>query len=71
MRKFLAVGALAFASTFALAPAAHAGDGDTYAVINGDVASKWCALPWNWEGPGTIASLTGPYSACIDGDVKQ
>ncbi|MDS1268782.1 hypothetical protein RIF23_00570 [Lipingzhangella sp. LS1_29] len=78
LRKTLAVTALAFAGTFAFAPAASAydydyadGGGDTYAVINGDVLSELCAAPWNWEGPLNILTASGPYAACIKGDVDQ
>lgn len=63
MRKTLAVAALALAGGVAMAPAAHADDVNT--LVNGDVASNWCALPWNWEGPLNILSESGDYVACV------
>ena len=60
MKKAFAVAALT-AAAFGVAAPAHAGD--SYALINGDVAP--CAIaPWNWEGPLNILSITGDYNAC-------
>ncbi|MDA2808957.1 MULTISPECIES: hypothetical protein [Nocardiopsis] len=64
MKKTFALAALTAAAAgavLAAAPAASAGD--SYALINGDVAP--CAVaPWNWEGPVDILTLTGDYNAC-------
>lgn len=67
MRKILAVAALALAGSVAMAPAAHAYDGDdtVNTLINGDLGSNICVAPWNWEGPGLILSTTGDYVACV------
>ncbi|WP_017541169.1 MULTISPECIES: hypothetical protein [Nocardiopsis] len=64
MKKSLAVAALtAAAAGAALAAAPAASAGDSYALINGDVAP--CAVaPWNWEGPVDILTVTGDYNAC-------
>ncbi|WP_017539078.1 MULTISPECIES: hypothetical protein [Nocardiopsis] len=69
MKKAFAVAALTAAAFTAAAPAYAGGyghghdDGDSYALINGDVAP--CAIaPWNWEGPLNILSVTGDYNAC-------
>lgn len=71
MKKAFAVAALTAAAFTAAAPAYAGGyghghghdDGDSYALINGDIAP--CAVaPWNWEGPLNILSVTGDYNAC-------